>query len=197
MIKNLLKHIILVIIYSLLLGLVSPIYDMVNVLETYQRPSHWAICLITVLVVYPIFLYFHKINPREFYFCYNIPSVTVALTLSSVALIAGLIAVGIMEGILLKTLLMTMLGSVYLFSVYALVCRGVAIYKKGKVRIFKFRIKTYAERNTVDTVRFEYVGKKCTVHIVISGYEHTFRLSAYSAKLCEKRFDSLPKQKDH
>jgi hypothetical protein len=63
--------------------------------------------------------------------------------------------------------------------------RGVAIYQCGKIRIFKFFIKTY-QINLIDDCRLDYQGRKCTVHIIMDGKDHMFRTSAFFTKRLEQ-----------
>ena len=68
--------------------------------------------------------------------------------------------------------------------------RGVCIYQNGKIRIFKFKIKTY-KASKIDDIKFDYENKKCNVVIIINGVKEEFILSSFSAKMTENRLKSL------
>ncbi len=171
-----------------------PILDSVNMAETYKRAAHWINSFIATFVVYNISLYFTKINPRKFYFCMNVIITTIALTVSSIALIIALGFISTVDGVSTKVIWITVAAAIYLLIIYAFVCRGIAVYQKGKIRIFKVRIKSYST-DKIDDVQFEYTGKKCRITIVINGEENTFKLPSGSAKLSEKRFRALVRKK--
>ena len=62
-----------------------------------------------------------------------------ALTLSTFAFIAGCIFALTREGVVIKILLFAAVLLLYLFGIYAFFHRGVAAYKKGKIRIRNVR----------------------------------------------------------
>ena len=78
----------------------------------------------------------------------------------------------------------------YLFLIYVFMHRGICIYKKGKIRIFKFKIKTYVA-NKIDDINFEYKNNKCLISIKIGEYKEEFKLSSFSAKLIENRMKQI------
>lgn len=188
--KKVIKYFAAIILYTALLGLVSPFLDMVNVLETYKRADHWIICFVSVFIVYNISIYFNKRNSRKFYYCINVPLVTIVFVTVFFAFIAMLAMTSVIEGITVKIGLITVSALACLLIIYAFAYRGVAVYEKGKIRIFKFKIITYSA-DKIDAVRFEYKGRKCVVHIIVCGNDNVFNLPAGSAKLCEKRLSLL------
>lgn len=187
------KHLALILLYTLLAGLLFPIYDMANILETYKSAVHWIICFSAAFIVYNILLYFNEINPRVFYYCYNVNSTVVVLTIASLTSLSALVAIMMIDGMLLKCILLLLLVLVFLFIVYAFAHRGVAIYEKGKVRVFNFWIKTYST-DKIDNITYNYCGKKCAVNIIVNGKDHIFRMSSESAKLCERRLKEITPQ---
>ena len=68
--------------------------------------------------------------------------------------------------------------------------RGICIYKKGKIRIFKFKIKTYIA-DKIDDINFEYQNKKCLISITIGDYKEEIKISSLSAKTIEKRMKQI------
>ena len=68
--------------------------------------------------------------------------------------------------------------------------RGICIYKKGKIRIFKFKIKTYVV-DKIDDINFEYQNNKCLVFITIGDNKEEFNLSSLSAKSIENRMRQI------
>ena len=187
---KLLKHILRILGLAVVVGVLSPIYDMVNVIEVYRDPSHWVVCFVGTPTVYLIATYFLEINPRTFYHCCDIVVSSAALILSTFAFIGGCIFALTREGIVIKILLFAAVLLLYLFGIYAFFHRGVAVYKKGKIRIFKFRITTY-HTDSVDDVRLDYNGRKCNIHILVAGQDHVFRVYASSAKVYESRLQEL------
>ena len=79
---------------------------------------------------------------------------------------------------------------VYLFLIYTFMHRGICIYKRGKIRIFKFKIKTYIAYK-IDDINFEYQNKKCLISITIGDYKEEFKISSLSAKSIENRMKQI------
>ena len=158
--------------------------------EIYAQPLYWLFGCIGCVVVSSIILYFLNINPRKFYYCINIVSVSIFLTLSTLSLITSLVLISIVENVIFEIILLILTIILYLFMIYAFMQRGICIYKNKKIRIFKFKIKTYNVEKPDDII-FEYSKKKCNIVIVINGFKEEFKLSSFSAKMIEKRLKSI------
>lgn len=191
--KKIFKYILSTIFYSIaagiVIGLLYPVFDGVS-LELYKAAGYWISCVIIGFVVKNIDFYFTKLNPRTFYHCADIILASVILTLTFFASILVIVLIGLMEDLIIKILLIISVVIFILFIVYVVCHRGVAIYNKGKIRIFKFKIKTYYTKQ-IDNIEFEYNGKKCTINIIVEGQNNIFKLPSNSAKVCEKRFKTL------
>ncbi|MBE6903740.1 MAG: hypothetical protein E7480_03940 [Ruminococcaceae bacterium] len=190
MVKKVINYFASIITYTVILGLLSPIFDMVNILDTYKRIDHWLLCFLAVLTVYHILFYFEKVNPRKMYYCVGVFTTTIAILFSSVAFIVALIWIAILENIAIKIVFLFVSSIIYLTLIYIFVHRGVAVYKRGKIRIFKFSVKTY-QTDKIEDYSFDYIGKKCVIHIIVSGNDHIFKIPSSSAKHCEQRFKSI------
>ncbi|MBQ7379676.1 MAG: hypothetical protein IJW70_08400 [Clostridia bacterium] len=204
MAKRILHHVGKALLFFVVMGAIAPICHVIEhfllqkpeaiaaTLAMYTEPWYWLIVFGAVAVVYPIAVYFKEINPRTFVFIYDVIWSTVFLCLLLAGELIGLLflLMGVGENRVLLILGLVGLGVVLLFGIYSILCRGVAIYQKGKVRVFKFRIYTY-NTDTVDDLRLEYRGKQCIVHVTVQGNEHLFRVSKGSAKLIEKRLKML------
>ena len=181
---------------ALFLGFFEPLlYG--NGIKAYESPWHWIVCLISAFLVYNIVFYFDKINPRKMYNCIGMLTAFVICPICTIAFLAAFVYAGILKSVIL----MIVIPALYLFLIYALLHRGVAIYENGKIRIFKFRIYTYRTR-LIDDCILEYNGRKCTVHIIVQGNDHTFQMSScftrrleseliYSSKRYEKQLNSM------
>ncbi len=203
--NKILRHVGRVILYAILMGMIAPIFDLLELVwrgapdplsafEVYVNPWYWLCIAIVVAVIYIIVLYFREIKPRTFVFLYDIVQTTALVCLLvGVEVIALLYAVvGLSEHKALLVLALIACGAVFVFGIYAITCRGVAIYQDGKVRIFKFRIYTY-QTDGVDDLRLEYQGRICYVHVVVQGHDHVFKISAGTAKAVEHRLKMLEK----
>ncbi len=191
MVKKVLRYCASIIAYTVILGLLAPILDMVNILDTYTQPIHWLTCFVAAFIVYNLHLYFVKINSRKMYYLAGIYLTVIVILSFSLAFVFAIIFIALIENIAIKIVLLIVSLLVYLFLIYVFVHRGVAIYDRGKIRIFKFlKIKTY-KAEKIDCCKFDYVGKKCIIHITVSGDEHIFKMSSSSAKICEQRLKSI------
>ena len=158
--------------------------------EIYAQPLYWLFGCIGCVVVSSIILYFLNINPRKFYFCINIVSVSIFLTILTLSMITSLVLIAVIENVVIKIALLVLLTLLFLISIYVFMHRGVCIYKNGKIRIFRFKIKTY-DASKIDDIIFEYANKKCNIIIVINGFKEEFKLSSFSAKMIENRLKGL------
>lgn len=191
MAKKVLKYCVSIIVYTVVLGLLAPILDAVSVLDAYTDPNHWLMCFIATFATYNLVFYYEKINPRKMYYLAGIYLTTIAISSFSLIFVIAIIFIAIIENIAIKTVLLIVSLLVYLFLIYVFAHRGVAIYKRGKIRIFKFfTIKTYKTAK-IDGFKFDYVGKKCMIHIIVLGNDHVFKMSYSSAKIYEQRLKSI------
>lgn len=190
MINKVIKNCLSVIAYTIVFGLVYPLLYMESVLSTYPRIEYWISCFISGFVVHTLQIYFNELNPREMYYIIGIAKTSTAILLSTFTLILGLIWISIRGNTMMKVVFLISSFLIYLFLIYCFVHKGVAIYKRGKVRIFNFKIKTY-QVDKIDDCIFEYAGKKCVIHIVVSGNDHIFKIPSASARLCEQRLKSI------
>lgn len=158
--------------------------------QIYTEPLYWVFGILGCSILTSIIIYFVDINPREFYYCLNIVPISIFLTFSTIDLIISLIFISLIENILLKIILLILLILLYLFLIYVFMHRGICIYKKGKIRIFKFKIKTYVA-NKIDDINFEYQNKKCLISITIGDNKEEFKVSSLSAKTIEKRMKQI------
>lgn len=156
--------------------------------KVYEMPWYWIGCFIGAFLVYNIVFYFDKINPRKMYHCIGMFTATVVFPLCTIAFLAAFVYAGILKSVIL----MIVIPAPYLFLIYALLHRGVAIYENGKIRIFKFRIYTY-NTGLIDDFIIDHNGKKCTVHIIVEGNDHTFRMSSRFTKRIEQELKSHTK----
>lgn len=186
--KNILKCTlgsILVLFFGPLLSPISnPWY------QIYTEPLYWVFGILGCSILTGIIIYFIDINPRKFYYCLNIVPITIFLTVSTIVLIIAVVFISIIENILIKTVLLIFLVLVYLFLIYTFMHRGICIYKRGKIRIFKFKIKTYIA-DKIDDINFEYQNKKCLISITIGDYKEEFITSSLSAKPIENRMKQI------
>ena len=186
--KNILKCTlgsILVLFFGPLLSPISnPWY------QIYTEPLYWVFGILGCSILTGIIIYFIDINPRKFYYCLNIVPITIFLTVSTIVLIIAVVFISIIENILIKTVLLIFLVLVYLFLIYTFMHRGICIYKRGKIRIFKFKIKTYIA-DKIDDINFEYQNKKCLISITFGDYKEEFKTSSLSAKTIENRMKQI------
>lgn len=206
MVKKVIKHIGKALLYIIICGALAPLYHIVDAmlfhnpdamaatLAQYTDPYYWLIIVAAVGIVYPTVIYFREFRPRTFVHLYDVVWATAATCLLIGGEVAALMFVlfRLSEHKVLMIFALIACGAVFLFGLYAIICRGVAIYQNGKVRVFKFRVYTYPT-DTVDDLRLEYRGKQCIVHVVVQGDEHLFRVSKGSAELIEKRLEQLKK----
>jgi len=190
--KKVIKHIIRFLGFFAFMGFLSPFVDCINPLNAYKDPEHWIAVFVSVSIVYPIIVYIYEINPRKFYYCVDQVLVTIVWLLLFFGLFATIIILIILENIVFKIILLVSSVLVFLFIIHAFVHRGIAVYSKGKIRIFKFKIKTYST-DKIDDITFEYNGKKCTVNIIVCGEDNIFRIPSSSAKRFEPKLKSLKK----
>lgn len=181
--KSMIKYGLSIVVCTVVGGLLFPAYDGSSISQ-YEEPWYWIAALIVSFVTHICVLYFDKINPRKMYYCMGIFT-AVVFPFCTIAFIVAFVCAAFLENTTVSVLLMILTVAVYLFLIYALLHRGVAIYQCGKIRIFKFCIKTY-RTNLIDDCRLEYRGRKCTVHIIVDGKDHTFRTSAFFTKQLEQ-----------
>lgn len=188
MMKNIFKCFmgsILVLLFGPLLSPVSePWY------QVYFEPFYWVFGVLCCFILTGIIIYFIDINPRQFYHCINIVPTSIFITMSTLGLIASLLLISFVDDIIIKIIFIILLIILYLFLIYVFMHRGVCIYKKGKIRIFKFKIKKYIA-NKIDSINFEYQNKKCIITILINNYKEEFKLSSNSAKFIENRMKQM------
>ena len=202
--KSLWRHVGRAALYMVIGGALAPLYHILEffllddpaaltaTLALYKDPFYWLIIVLAVAVVYPTVIYFKEINPRTFVHLYDVVWATAALCLLIGGEVMALLFVlfNLSEHRGLMILAFVACGAVLLLGLYAIVCRGVAIYQKGKVRVFKFRIYTY-HTDTVDDLSLEYSEGKYAVHLVVQGDMYTFPVSKGSAELIQKRLKAL------
>ena len=111
--------------------------------QIYTEPLYWVFGILGCSILTSIIIYFIDINPRKFYYCLNIVPTSIFLLFSTIGLIISLAFITLIENISLKIILLILLILLYLFLIYVFMHRGICIYKKDKIRIFKFKIKKY------------------------------------------------------
>ena len=158
--------------------------------EIYLQPLYWLFGVIGSIVISSVIVYFLNINPRKFYHIVNVVPVSIFWTISVLSLIASFVVIAVIENVAIKIVLLLVVTILYLFLIYIFLHRGVCIYKNGKIRIFRFKIKTY-DASKIDDIIFEYANKKCNIIIVINGFKEEFKLSLFSAKMIENRLKRL------
>lgn len=190
------KHMLSVLGYIALMYLLVPVYDLlenpaigIQAFGQLGDPFYIIGCAVAAPLIYLAIHYFTEINPKKFYYCIDIILITVVMILSFFGLVAGLAHSSTLEGILLKTTLLLLIVFVFLFIIYVTWHRGLAIYK-DKIRIFKFRIKTY-HTTVVDSIVIEYGKYVSAIRITVDGDTTTFRLPTLSAKMCAKRLETI------
>lgn len=186
--KNILECLLGSILVLFFGPLLSPISNPWH--QIYTEPLYWVFGILGCSILTGIIIYFVDINPRKFYYCLNIVPIIIFLIISTIGLIISLIFIALIENISLKIILLILLILLYLFLIYVFMHRGICIYKKGKIRIFKFKIKTYIA-NKIDDINFEYQNKKCLLSITIGDYKEEFKTSSISAKSIEKRMKQI------
>lgn len=177
---SIIKYCVSILALAVIGGFLSPLYDGSSI-TVYEKPWYWVGCFIFAFLVYNIVFYFDKLNPRKMYNCIGMFTATVVFPLCTLAFLVAFVCAGGRGSVIL----MIVTAVLYLFLIYALLHRGVAIYKKGKIRIFKFWMKTY-HTNQIDDCILDYNGKKCTVHIIVEGKDHIFKTSALFTKRLEQ-----------
>lgn len=162
--------------------------------QVYSETSYWIFGILGCSILTFIIVYFTEINPRKFYHFLNDAPIAIFLLFSTFGLITSFIFIAIIENIIVKTILLIITILLYLFLFYTLIHRGVCIYEKGKIRIFRFKIKTYIA-NKIDDINFEYQNKKCIITITINDSKEEFKLSSRSAKSLERRMKQIADKK--
>ena len=204
--KKIIKHIGRALLYIIICGALAPIYHILDAmlfdnpgalaatLAQYTDPYYWLIIVAAVGIVYPTVIYFKEIKPRTFVSLYDVVWATAATCLLIGGEVIALMYVlfELSEQKVLMILALIACGVTFLLGMYAIMCRGVAIYQNGKVRVFKFRIYTY-QAGEVEDLRLEYQGRICYVHVVVQGHDHVFKISAGTAKAVEHRLTMLAK----
>ena len=158
--------------------------------QIYTEPLYWVFGILGCSILTSIIIYFIDINPRKFYYCLNIVPTSIFLLFSTIGLIISLAFIALIENISLIIILLILLILLYLFLIYVFMHRGICIYKKDKIRIFKFKIKTYIAKK-IDDINFEYQNKKCLISIIIGDNKEEFKISSFSAKLIENRMKQI------
>jgi len=124
------------------------------------------------------------------YYCIPVLWTTAAAVILSVSFIGTLVLTSVLENSLAKAAFLIGAVIAFLLLMYIFFHRGIAVYSRGKIRIFKFVIRTY-KTDRIDDIRLDYTPKKCTVHITVQGDTHTFTLSPSSALRFEERIRSV------
>ena len=191
------KHVLSVLGYIALMYLLVPVYDLLeNPAIGIQAFEHWANpfyiieCAVAAPLVYLAIHYFTEINPRKFYYCFDIILIIIVTLISFFALVTCVALSPASEGILLEISFLLLTLFIFLFIIYVTWHRGIAIYK-DKIRIFKFRIQTY-HTTVVDGIVIEHGKFTSTIQITVCGDTTTFRLPTISAKICEQRLKTIP-----
>ena len=190
--NRILKNILECLLGSILVLFFGPLLSPISNpwYQIYTEPLYWVFGILGCSILTSIIIYFVDINPRKFYYCLNIVPISIFLTFSTIGLIISLVFISLVENILLKIILLILLILLYLFLIYVFMHRGICIYKKGKIRIFKFKIKTYVA-DKIDDINFEYQNRKCLISITIRDYKEEFKLSSLSAKSIENRMKQI------
>lgn len=185
--KRILMHFLYIVAFGALIGLLAPFFDNGTIPDDYLKIENWVLAYISVITVYPIIMYFTKINPRTFYYCIDkivIRSITFSIALMIFILALAYISI-LVESIVKKIIILILVLTIFLFVIYALFHRGICIYK-NKIRIFKFKIYTYNNCN-IESISHAVINQDDFVIITICGKTHKFKIS----KLCLKRLKKL------
>ena len=192
MLKSFWKYVGKVVFYFLLVGVAFPLVDGGDPLTMYLETQHWSSSFAIALVVGIIEFLANKgiLSVPTFCFCgFVLGTATVAS--ATMFLIISLFAIFIcLESMYVQILLLALVLVVFAFAVYASFFRGVAVYKNGTVRIFKFKVKTYKDA-TVDDIKIEYSGNKCKIIIKVNVEDNVFNPLAISGKACGPRLMKL------
>ena len=191
------KHVLSVLGLAFLFGLLAPFDSLImnptlglKAFTLWRDAWTWLFALIISPIVYFGVCYFFEYHPREFYYCFDLILITIVTVISFFALVTCLALASVSEGILLTTSFLLLTLFIFLFIIYVTWHRGLAIYK-DKIRIFKFRIKTY-HTTVVDSIFIEHGKFTSTIQITVCGDTTTFRLPTISAKICEQRLKTIP-----
>ncbi len=197
MAKKLFRHAAYVIGYAFLIGLIGPIENWIynpslthHTFSDWSNVWYWIMCLILSAILYLVGGYFLQYRPRSFYYCSDIISLTLVIVIGFWSSILVAIFVPWPENIAMKISLICAYILLLAFLIYASGHRGLAIYP-DKIRIFKFRIKTY-QTTKVDSIAVEYGDFVANIHITVCGETTTFRLPNFAARLCQRRLKTIP-----
>jgi hypothetical protein len=192
-VKKILHEIGQIIAFWLIIGLLFPLIDTTEPWRYYRDAGHWLLSLVSVVVTYLAQMYFDKINPRKMYYCLDICACVAELVLSIFGLMAALIWSALMDGIQSRILILIASPLIFLYLIFLFGHRGVAVYQNGKIRVFNYGVRTY-RADKVDEVRLDYTGRRCTIHVVVNGQDHKFRMWAFWAKRVEKNLRAIPQK---
>lgn len=184
--KDILKHLLYFVLLYAAAFFLFPILDGDDVLPYFDK-YYWLEVLIPLAAVYPAVIYFKDINPRTFYFCIDVFTVTVVTLLLFFAPITIFVLASESESLAAKMLIAAVGIFLILFAIYVFWLRGVAEYRNGKIRIFKFKVKTF-ENGKIEKINFDYTKRECIITITVDGDSTVFKIGKSSGKLCEKRF---------
>lgn len=194
--KKIVTHVLSILGIALLLALLAPLDALITnptlgikAFALWHETSHWLISLLIAPLIYFAVYYFLEYRPRDFYYCFDIMLVSFVTLIAFFGLLTAFVFIAIAEALQSHISCIALLLPIFLLIIYVTWHRGLAIYK-DKIRIFKFRIKTYPT-TTVDNIIVEQGKFLSSIHITICGDTTTFRLSTISAKICEKRLKTV------
>jgi len=192
MLKSFLKYVGRVVFYFLLVALAFPLVGGGDPLTMYLEPQHWSSSFVIALAVGIIEFLANKgiLSIPSFYFC-GVVLGAASAAMVTILLIISLLTIFIcLESLYIQILLLILVFVICALVTYATFFRGVAVYKNGTVRIFKFKVKTY-KYATIEDIKIEYSGNKCKIIITVNGEDNIFNALAISGKACGPRLMTL------
>ncbi len=197
MAKKVFKHIVCILGLAFLMGFGSPIYNWIenpafthHTFSSWADPWHWMLCLAISIILYLIYQYFMEYRPRTFYYCIDLVSLVIVIQIELWGSILAAIFFPWPQNSFALAACICAYVFLLFFLIYASGHRGFAIYR-DKIRIFKFRIKTY-HTTELDDISIEYGNFIANIRITVCGETTIFRLPAFAARLCERRLSTIP-----
>lgn len=200
MMKQMLKHVASVLCLAFLMGFGSPVYNWIEnpsfthrTFSSWADPWHWTLCLAISVLLYLIYQYFMEYRPRAFYYCFDLISLVLVIQMEIWGSILAVIFLPWPQNPFALAVSICVYLFLLAFLIYASGHRGLAIYR-DKIRIFKFRIKTY-HTTLVDDISIVYGNFIAQIKITVCGETTTFRIPTFAARLCQRRLTAIPTER--
>ena len=197
MVKKILKHVASVLGLAFLIGFGSPVYNWIenpsfshHIFSSWADPWHWMLCLAISVLLYLIYQYFMEYRPRAFYYCFDLISLVLVIQIALWGSILAVIFLPWPQNPFALAACICAYIFLLAFLIYASGHRGLAIYR-DKIRIFKFRIKTY-HTSVVDDISIVYGDFIAQIKITVCEETTTFHLPVFAARLCQRRLSAIP-----